>query len=104
MESEKKRKLSLLLLRLAAGIFGLVTVVEFVSAVSLMPQLHPLRSLLRGSGSIAVIGGADGPTAIYMTSKTPLAVLAPLLFALPPVFLVLSLVFLYRRRKTGKNT
>ena len=103
MESEKRQRRSLLLLRLAAWIFGLLTAAELAAAAYLTLGLHAWRGMAPGgAGSVAVIGGADGPTAIYMT-PSPLMGLAPFLFALAPVFLAISLVLLNRRGKTGNR-
>lgn len=103
---EKRQKISLLLLRLAAIVFGLVTLLEcgVLACEALGPELFQAKAMLAGS-SVAVIGGADGPTAIYMTVKTPLAFLLPLLYLLPPVLTAVTLVLLHRRKKqnTGKD-
>jgi len=53
-----------------------------------------------GAASIGVIGGADGPTAIYVTSAIP----PSLMIALTIVFAVLTIVFFvlsYRNKDRG---
>lgn len=52
---------------------------------------------LLSAGSIAVIGGADGPTAIYTTS-----ILAPPVYIIPIVFVFALVVWLVLRHKIKK--
>lgn len=65
-------KLMLLGASAQIGIFGtLITAVLIGSKftwLGLMDPANPER-LLKAAGSIAIIGGADGPTAIFLTSK-----------------------------------
>ncbi len=65
-------KLMLLGAAAQVGIFGtLITAVLIGSEfpwLGLMDPANPER-LLKAAGSIAIIGGADGPTAIFLTSK-----------------------------------
>ncbi|WP_411676069.1 hypothetical protein [Caproicibacter sp.] len=94
MNQANRRKISMRLLQLAAAVFGFVTLAELAAAgILAVRQMNFLR------GSAAVIGGADVPTAIYVTSKSPLTILVPLVFALPPVFTAVTLFLLHRRKK-----
>ncbi|QNK40344.1 hypothetical protein [Caproicibacter fermentans] len=97
MNQAKRKKISMRLLQLAASVFGFATLAELGAAgIPAVRQMNFLR------GPAAMIGGADVPTAIYVTSQSPLAMLAPLAFALPPVFTAATL-FLLHLRKKGKT-
>ncbi|OCN01861.1 hypothetical protein A7X67_13940 [Clostridium sp. W14A] len=82
------------LLQLAAAVFGFATLAELCAAgILAVRQMNFLR------GPVAMIGGADVPTAICVTSKSPFTILVPLVFALPPVFTATTLFLLHRRKK-----
>lgn len=100
MSEEKRRKTSLLLLRLSAVVFGLVTLAEAGAAVYFIVQTHLLQFLARGNAAaVGVIGRADVPTEIYVTVKSPLGILAPVLLVLPPVLTAATLFLLHRRKR-----
>lgn len=100
MRLEKRREISLLLLRLSAAVFGLVTLLESGAAFYLSEAQHRLEE---GAGAAGVIGGADGPTAISVTIAGNPPFLVPVLFALAPVCTAVTLFLLHRRKKQRKN-
>jgi Na+-transporting methylmalonyl-CoA/oxaloacetate decarboxylase beta subunit len=102
MNSTKKQKISLLLLRLSAVVFGVVTLLECSAAVILWMNLFTPAV----SNSTAVIGGADGPTEIYISSGTLPMGFVLFLFALPPILLAGTLILIRRCKKqdNAKNT
>lgn len=52
-----------------AVLLGLAFPAIGLSVDPLNPDADPLNRLIRASASIAIIGGADGPTAIFLTSR-----------------------------------
>lgn len=91
MNGKKRQKISLLLLRLAAMIFGLVTLAEIGAAVYFIVQTHLVESLIHGGGvGFCVLGR---PNAL------------DILLVLSPVLTVVTLVLLHRRKKknAGKD-
>ena len=70
----------------------------------LLQYLGPVSFHLTSAGnaSVGIIGGADGPTAVYMTGPSwkhfPLSCLAPLLMGLT----FLAVYFLIKHRNTHK--
>ncbi|MFU0832680.1 MAG: hypothetical protein ACFWUC_07035 [Oscillospiraceae bacterium] len=90
-----KRKRTSLLLRLSAVIFGVVTLLECAAAViQWMNLFSPVAS-----NSVSVIGGADGPTTIYISSGMFPAGFILVLLVLPPILLVGTLFLIHRRKK-----
>ncbi|QAT50610.1 hypothetical protein EQM14_13050 [Caproiciproducens sp. NJN-50] len=104
---EKRQKISLSLLRLAAMIFGLITLLEcgVLACAVFRPVLFRIKAAFSGAEPLSVIGGANGSTAVYLTAKTPLAFLLPLLYLLAPILTAVTLLLLHRRKKqnTGKD-
>jgi len=95
MNSDQRKERSLLLLRIAAIIFGFVTLAEVGVAAYLMAQTHLLQ-FLAGGDSIA-FGAVGKPEALDL--------LLPVLLFLPPVLTAVTMVLLHRRKKknTGKD-
>lgn len=68
---------------LAVVVFNEVLVLEYL--------LHKFNVATRGTGAIGIIGGADGPTSIFISSKTsprPLTVVLTLVFMIGVAFLL----------------
>ncbi len=63
------------------GIFATVAGVMGVSALAGQLDIKDLIFTLKDAASIGIIGGADGPTAIYTTSKLAPALLGPIAVA-----------------------
>ena len=99
MNSVKKQKISLLLLRLSAVVFGVVTLLECSAAVVLWMNLFTPAA----SNAASVIGGADGPAKVYVASGTVSAGFMIFLFVLPPILLVGTLVLIHRRKKQDRG-
>lgn len=95
MDSVKRQKISLLLLRLSAIVFGVVTLLECAMAVALGMNLFTPAV----SNSASVIGGADGPTEIFIASSPFSAGFILFLLVIPPILLVGTLILMHRRKK-----
>lgn len=81
---------------LIVGISGvLITIVSAVFLIILAAELHKI------SESIGIIGGADGPTAVFLASSSGIAVL-PLMAAagliIGIVCIIISAVLLHRQK------
>ena len=97
MNSEKRKKTSLLFLWLSAVAFGLVTLAEIGAAVYFIVQTHLLYVL-----KIAIQGMAQGSNAVAFGAvgkPDALEILRLVLFVLPPILTVVTLILLYKRKK-----
>lgn len=56
---------------LAAGVFGLWGLLQPLAAKALYLVLRDPVLLTKHAASIGIIGGADGPTAIFVTGQSP---------------------------------
>ena len=65
MEKHRKFLLALFAVLTAVGVVGLT--VQVIILCQVLPTLLWLPS---GAASIGIIGGADGPTAVFVTSRT----------------------------------
>jgi len=101
MDREKMQKISRTLLRFSAAVFGLVTILEcgVLAWEAFRPALFRAKAMLEGAKPLTAIGGSNGSTVIYMTAKTPLAILLPLLYLLPPILTAVFLVILHRHKR-----
>ena len=100
MDGKKRRKISLLLLRLSTAVFGFVTLAEcgVLAYKAFRPVLFQIKAVFSGAERLSVIGGADSNTVIYVTSDSFWSMLLPFLAVLPPLLTAVSL-FLMRRYK-----
>lgn len=71
---------------------------SIAAIVALCPALM-LTGCNKDAASIAVIGGADGPTAIYLTSKIPGGQTTVLLVLLVALVLAIGLISWWRQNK-----
>lgn len=88
MKKEKLTKVVTILTIITATITLISVVFSFLIPMYLSYKFHIDTSK---AGSIGIIGGADGPTAIYVTSQSSLH-LGTVIFALLTVFGIIYLI------------
>lgn len=98
MNRDSGRKISILL-RIAAAVFGAVTLLEGAFAAWLRFSPGWLLGKIFGGDAVSagVIGGADGPTSILVSSDIRWRI--TLLMLIPPILTAVTLVSLHRRKK-----
>lgn len=99
MPSEKRMDIGGILL-IAASILLLMESAKrfFMDRLGLV-GFHPIFG--REAASIGIIGGADGPTAIFVTSTTPVS--SWMVYLLTVLVIVLTVVYLIRRRQAQRQ-
>ena len=65
----------------------------------LYPFLSALSGTWREAGSIGIIGGADGPTAIFLSSPLRYLFLLPVFEIIGILFIMIVLIYCYRTIK-----
>ncbi len=80
-------------LTVAVAIVTIISLAIVVFNEVLVPEylLHKFNVETRGTGAIGIIGGADGPTSIFISSKTSprlITVLLALIFMIGLAFLL----------------
>ena len=90
---------------LAANIIGIVLVVFIIIAVkiSYSSLISGLSKSISDSQAIGIIGGADGPTAIFISGGFDLNTLMKLLLLLSLLLVVLLLSNVVYLKKLGKS-
>ena len=99
MESKKTQKLLLLPLKLAAVVFGAVTVLECAAAVRTVIQRMKYVSY---AGSFSVMG-AIGGVSFHLSGFTVFVIFGAIC-ALPPLFTAAALISLHRRKNHVKGS
>ncbi len=79
------------------ALFSIITSIIIVSVVYIFQILRVMKLInfaKNETGAIAIIGGADGPTAIYTTASDPLAQFLAKVWLLVPITIVFLLLLL----------
>ena len=74
------------ILGIVAGVVGIISVIVGVA-------------LKRNNNAIAIIGGVDGPTSVFVAGKLNSVLVSILLIAIGVVMLIVAIIFYFLKKK-----